>query len=430
MSRSHFPRRPDVDARRLARDLWRRGLATVRSTPGLLLLSLLMAITLWVFVTEEENPTLVDVFPTKIRVEAVNVGQSLAVANVLPSVEVRIAAPADTWEQLTAVNFRAIVDLSGLEGREQQVSVRIEVDGVRGVRVLEALPPVIIVNLEDFVTREVPVGTRLIGTLPRGYELEQATPDRLSVEIAGPESLVALVHNVIADVNVTGLTVGIEQSVQLVPRSEGGGEVVGVFIDPPAIVVDVVVRQSTLRRTVALEVEVSGQPAVGYRITGIVVQPATVMLEGTFERLQELATLSLGRVTVDGARQSLQVTLPVVVPEGVRAASEVSVLVIVSIEAAFGSTVLILAPEFVNVPSGLNVSLGEASRQITVVLEGTLPDLNALTTGDVRAIVDASGLGDVSETTTVTLPLSIEVPPGIEVADVRPQVVSATVEVQ
>jgi hypothetical protein len=49
--------------------------------------------------------------------------------------------------------------------------------------------------------------------------------------------------------------------------------------------------------------------------------------------------------------------------------------------------------------------------------------------GDVRAIVDASGLSGVSAGTTVTLPLSIEAPPGIEVTDVRPQVVSATVEV-
>ena len=44
------------------------------------------------FVTEDENPTRSDLFPSQIEVEAVNVGQALAVANVLPTVDVRVEA--------------------------------------------------------------------------------------------------------------------------------------------------------------------------------------------------------------------------------------------------------------------------------------------------------------------------------------------------
>ncbi|MCA9856758.1 MAG: hypothetical protein KC458_05725, partial [Dehalococcoidia bacterium] len=84
----------------LGRDSWRRMIGSFRRTPGLFLLSLLLAVSLWVFVTDTENPTVVDYFPQPIQVEAVNVRESLGVANQLPTINVRVSAPTDQWEDL------------------------------------------------------------------------------------------------------------------------------------------------------------------------------------------------------------------------------------------------------------------------------------------------------------------------------------------
>ena len=72
--------RPD-ELLTLLRQAGARLLATVRGTPGLLLFSLLLGVALWVFVTEEENPTRTDIFPAPISVRAVNVGQLLVTFN-------------------------------------------------------------------------------------------------------------------------------------------------------------------------------------------------------------------------------------------------------------------------------------------------------------------------------------------------------------
>ena len=83
MSSSNFPRRPASEGREILEGLLRRVVATVRSTPGLLLISIALGIAIWVFVTEEENPTRSGVFPGQIEVEAVNVGADVAVALVV-----------------------------------------------------------------------------------------------------------------------------------------------------------------------------------------------------------------------------------------------------------------------------------------------------------------------------------------------------------
>jgi hypothetical protein len=50
-----------------------RGWGSLRANIGLGVLSLALAVSLWAFVTEEENPKRTDSFPDSIPVETVNV---------------------------------------------------------------------------------------------------------------------------------------------------------------------------------------------------------------------------------------------------------------------------------------------------------------------------------------------------------------------
>ncbi|MEX2032175.1 MAG: hypothetical protein WEA81_04855, partial [Dehalococcoidia bacterium] len=129
-----------AEALELARNAWRRSSGSVRRTPGLLVLAFLLGVSLWVFVTDTENPTVVEFFPQPIQVESVNVGDTLAVANQLPAISVRVSAPTDRWEELTSANFRAVVDLNGFDARAQEVPIQVEVIGIGGVRVVDTDP--------------------------------------------------------------------------------------------------------------------------------------------------------------------------------------------------------------------------------------------------------------------------------------------------
>ena len=422
MSRSNFPRRPASEGRALVTALARRGFATVRGTPGLLLIALALAIAIWVFVTEEENPTRSGLFPARIEVEPVNVGQSLVVANVLPSVDVRIQAPEDRWDDLSSANFRAIVDLNGLNAREQTVPVRVEVSGVRGVRVLTVDPPTVEVNLEDIVSRIVSVQPRLVGSVPRGFEVEQVIADRLTVEVSGPETLVALVERAEADVIVSGLAVSIEELAQLVARGEGGGEISGVSIEPPAVAVSVTIQQTALTRAVPLELSIVGEPAPGYRLIGVAIQPTVVSVEGTFDTLQAIDSISLGQVVLDGKFEDETLTLAPDLPAGVIAAVPAEVEVTLSFGPVQGSTFLILVPEATDVPEGLIADLGD--QLVTVVLDGPLPVLNGLVAGDVRVEVDLAGLAAGAAEVVVR----VFAPDEVSVREVRPAQLSVTLE--
>jgi YbbR domain-containing protein len=410
------------EALEIAREFWGRLRTNARRSPGLAGFSLLIGVVLWFVVTDAENPTRIDTFPSEIQIEAVNVREDLAVANAtLPKVQVRVAAPDDRWDDLTEANFRAFVDLNGLQAREQTVPVQVEVTGVSRVRVVDVIPSVVVVNLEQQQTKEVPVTTRIVGAPPRGYEPGPLVPDRQTVEVSGPQSLVQEVKEAVATVNVTGLTVGLEQTVNLVPTIEGGGEIRGVTIRPDSVKVTISITQSTLTRTLPLEADITGQPAPGYRVSGVKVTPTTIQVEGTIDVLQALDTLKLPGVDIGGQVTDVKATVKPEPPEGITITPNgATVTVEVTIVPIPGSLSLTLAPEVTNVRQGLVARVNPGS--VSVIVDGPLARLNSLQPGAVRATVDASNLGPG----TSDIRVAVIAPDGVTVRQVQPVTVSVT----
>lgn len=421
MSGSRLGASPAGDTLGVIVALWVRAFATVRRTPRLLTLSIILGIALWVFVTEDEDPSIARLFPSQIQVTFVNVGPDLAVANNLGAVDLRIEASQERWESLTASNFEATVNLAGLTAREQSVPVRVEVSGTRGVRILAVEPPSITVNLEPVVSRIIPVEPRLLGVPPSGFEIVQTVPERVTVEISGPESLVELAERAVAEINVTGITVGFQQVAELVPRGASDGRIRGLSVQPSTVSVTVDVQKSTVSKTVPFTVELLGEPARGYRVAGVTVSPTVARIEGTLEVLQDLEQLRLGFVRLDGADRDIRLSLTATLPPKVATSGGASARVVVAVEPILGSTVLTVVPEADGVPDDMVADLGD--QVVTVVLEGPLPVLNGLEPGDVRAEVDVGALdGDESGFAEV----AVIAPGNLTIREWRPALLSVT----
>ncbi len=413
-----------TEAALLARDLRRRAWGAIRDTPGLLLISLLLGSALWLSVTDAENPTRVDTFPAQIRVEAVNVAPTLAVANALQTVEIRVAASEARWEELASDDFRAFVDLNGMSGREQLVNVQVDLaGGVSGVRIASVSPSAILVNLESFVSRDVPVEPRLLGSVPLGYRVADAVPERESVRVSGPESLVNLVREVAAEVNVTGLTVGLEQTVSLVPRGEGAGEIRGVSLDPPTARVAISVEQTILQRLLPLQASVTGLPAAGYRVADVRVEPPTVRVDGPIDALQSLDVIAVPEIDITGATANVEETLVVEPSAATITPREIQATVTVVIEPIRGTVTVPIGVGAQNLPQDALARAEPAT--VSVTLEGELPLLNSLLPEDVTATVD---LGNALPGTSI-YPVTIVAPPGVAVVSVQPVEVSVTLEI-
>ncbi|HET9201376.1 MAG TPA: CdaR family protein [Dehalococcoidia bacterium] len=412
--------------RETLREAWetiQRLLLSFRENAGLLGISIVLAIGLWMFVTNEENPDRTDDFPFPLAVEAVNVPENLAVFGPLDPVTIRVTAPEDTFEDLEVEDFRAVADLSNAVSGEAQVPVTVDyTGGRRNVDIEGVSPSTVTVNLQPLVEREFPVRVDVTGPPPLGLNVGdiEVTPEEVTV--SGPEEAVALVDEVIGEVDLGSVGVALEAfetQVELVPRSSQGFTVVGVVLETQTADAVIEIERETLQQTVPVVVETTGTPAAGFRLSDLNVTPLTVVISGPLQALADLENISTEAIDLNDASESFTEEVALDLPDDVSAVPD-SVTVEVTIEQSTAEATLGVAPRFINTAPGLTSSTSTAIVLVTV--SGPLNVLQDISPEAVQVVVDLAGLGPG----TYTLTPVVQVPDGVTFIRVSPVQITVT----
>ena len=381
---------------------------TVRSTGASLFhhwalacFSVVAAFGIWYVIQDVENPRVEGLVPpvsepASIRIATVFNAGDFIVSEPSP-VKVKVDARKADLQALRASDFEATVDVKGLPAETPQ-SVPVRVKTTRAnVRIIEVQPDRVTVTLHEAKVRDIPVNVRITGPLPDNYRLPDAQPalDPATVRVRGLPDDVDSVVSVDLDANLSGArndTVTIEGD--LVGRTEAGNPV-SVQISPSRARATFKIEQTFVQRTIGIMPTLSGQPAVGYRVASVTIDPPIVTVSGPKGVVDGIQGISTDAVTITNARTSItQVRLVDRVPNV--ATDRSTVLVTVEIRpidcgdqsTACGSTTFVVAPTFAPAaPATLAVVVPEGGYSIQVRVSGPLDSLQKLKVTDIKATV-------------------------------------------
>jgi YbbR domain-containing protein len=397
---------------------------SVRHNLGLAVLSVALAFGVWMFIVDTEHPTRAGVFPVDIPVEPVNMPEGLTLGGPLGDVALRIEADEDLWDELTASDFRASVNLLGAQIGSQYVEVQVEPLGKRdGLRIIEVIPPNADVELKPLVSQVVPVSVEAVGAPPMGYEPSNPSVEPDQVVVSGPEDLVSRVAVAVATVDLSGAVTDVRQSYSLVPRDDGGFIVAGVTVDPSSVDIEVTVEQKRFSRLVVVSPSLQGSPAAGYNVTAVELDPASVTVLGPLELLNVTSFVVTDDIDITGATSDVSRIVNIVgLHQGVSISGSSTVSVRVHIAAGQGEATFGVAPRWTGLASDLRVV--SVTPLVEVTLQGELPTLRNVAPDQVTASVDLSDLGAGSH----RLEPQVEAPAGLQVASISPTSVEVVLE--
>ncbi len=382
--------------------IW-QAVGSFRYNWGIALLSLALAGSLWVFVTDQDDPETTRRVPGSIPVECVNI--PLGKADAPPcletkSVTIRVRAADSVLNDLTADDFTATADLAEATTDVVSIPVRIESKQAR-VDVVDVTPSQVTVRLEDVTFRTVPVQTKLVGTPPRGFEAGEFTVAPEAAIITGPDSLVARVQAVEADVNLTGVRTSFEQTLILQARDEQGGNVLGINIEPETAVVTAEIEQLEFSSAFVVQPEITGVPATGFSVTAIEVQPPLINVTGpasVFQTIDPIDGIGTAPISIDGASADVVRTVAIQLPQGASVDQE-QVTVRVVIRPTVAALTFEVPVNVMNVGSGLTPVFDQAIVRVTVT--GSLVQLAGVSVESIAATLNLEGLDAGTHTVQV-----------------------------
>ena len=299
---------------------------------GLKLVSFLLAILVWIVVTNINDPIqplpISDV-PVTIR-HAELLTERGQVYEVLDNTDVidrvTIYAPRSVIAVLDKSNVVAIADMEDLTSvdtipiklstnkyNDSLESIRGNIDSVK-------------LNIEDKQTRSIPIRANVVGEVQEGYMLGNVSTEQNLIRISGPESVVSQIARAQAEVNVSGFTSNINTDADIRLYDEDGKEIRSTILERSITKVRVTI-EILETKTVPISYAAVGTPADGYRMTGEYESTRNnVVIAGRSATVQKIDVIEIptGILDVSGATDNVTtlVDLKEYLPDGIILAEE------------------------------------------------------------------------------------------------------------
>ena len=392
-----------------------------------LLLAFAMAIAVWILAVTSSDPLVARDYPNPIMLEVIGLDPKLVITNTIPTeVTVKLSAPQSIWTELENQDqpVHAVLDLSALEPGSHSVAVQIQVS-IKPVRVLPFSPANIPVNLELFDSRSFAIQLQTIGQPATGFQVAQPILDPATITLSGAASNVEKVKRISATLDINQVRENINKALNLSAFDADGKIVNGVSLSPSQTLISADVTPLSGYRNVAVKVIWNGQPAKGYQLSNISVEPPAVTVFSSDPLLVEnlpgfIETMPLDLTNADEKFTSL---LNLNLPLGITVIEGNSVDVSVGIMPIEGTlTIPNITVEYINLPTGYQVAISPS--QVTIILSGPLPALDALTQQDIKVVID---LHDILLGTFQKLPQVQLNNTALQVVSIVPETVSVTI---
>ncbi len=379
------------------------------------LLSILLAFGLWAFVVNTGFRQ--EVLPEQIPVTLRDLATDLAVATPLPDVSVEVFAPTASFQRLQPKDLTASINLAGLEAGDHTLEIKVFAEDPN-VRIVKISPSLVELTLEEKESENFEVKIETEGQLGQGFVADKAKVEPKDIKVSGASTLLNDIDQVVARIAFNGETTDLEKTVAPVALDADRNQIKGLTYEPEKVDIKVPVLIADDAKTVGVEVDTTSNPAEGFFVGNISVEPSTVTAQGSSKALEDISVLKTETIDLSGATENLERTVKLNLPDNVRAEPE-QVKVIIEINAGTSSKEISLPPQITNIGSGLSSTVDPPNLSIT--LTGPTNQLQDLSASTVNLRVDVSGLGAGDHTVSLTremLGLSHEVQVNFSVSSI------------
>ena len=395
-------------------------LKTLVNNLGFKILAVFFAAALWLIVYNTNDPIRPQTYTVYVTTEneqaIEDMGLYFTPTDESRQIKFSVSAKKTDLDKLEAGDFTAVADMSKIELSEDGKSGKVEID----IGCSKSFSSLTYTNktyyynvaIENLMTKNYNISASASGEVASGYALGDVSissgPNM--VKISGPESVVSQIKNVVATIDVSGMSTNVSDNVVPVPYDE-----LGRAVDTTRLtfsVSTVTISANILNtKAVALNFTTTGTPAENYYVMGVESDPKMIVIKGTSAVLNPIAKIDIPAEVLDVTGATADIVTTVDVTEYLPAGTalykntDATVSVQVTIEAY-------TTKEFVIPTANLSVEGLEStytatfpSGSVSIPISGMLSDLDKLRESDITGSVNVAGMEDGNHSVSVSLNL-------------------------
>lgn len=370
--------------------------------------SLAVAFLVWIIVVNVSNPIVTRNISVPLNVVNANIitdagkTYSLMGAN---SVTVSYEVRSRDQSRISASDFNASIDLGDMYDITGAVPIAVEVVNNKDLIIgaVASKPSIVRVSIEDLQRKEFTLTTKITGTPSDGFSVGEVKLDKTNVVVTGPVSVIGQISQIGVEIDVSGLDSNESGRAEL-KYFDANGNAFVISDNRVSKSFDNVGYSLVMLngRTLALNFDVGGTVAQGYKFTGAESTTKSIQVRGQPEVLEGLDSITVpaSALSVEGATGDVNITVDIknFLPANVTAVGDTKVNVTLKVEALDKKSLTLTVNDLNIVGAKPGVATNIVPEKITVVVSGLSANLESVTNADLKATLDVSEMNAGSNT--------------------------------
>ena len=153
--------------------------------------------------------------------------------------------------------------------------------------------------------------------------------------------------------DIASADAGIKKVLPVRVLDKSGKDIKDIIVEPGNVEASIPIENT---KRVSLSMDISGQPAEGYVISGISVEPEEVLITGKQQILEDINNIKTERVDITGEKSNITKEVRLMIPNGIEVVdADENVSVSVNIEKIATSEITVKDLEYINLPENLEL---------------------------------------------------------------------------
>lgn len=279
---------------------------------GLKILSLFVAVLLWIVILNVDDPVVSEPFDdiTVTKINENELKQKDKTYEVISgeTVDVVVKAKRSIIQNLRKSDIQAVADLSQLSV-VNATTIDVTIPRYGDLVEIKQNISTMKVSLENLITDQFRINIVANGTVSAGYYVKDKTSSPNMMLVRGAESVVKQIKEVVVDVDVTNARASFLRTA--IPKVY---DMNGKLMDSDKISLnyeEVAVTVNLLQtKTVNLFIELTGEPAPGYEYVNFEYEPKEVTIAGEQSELEKVQYIK-GEYNIDNKRDDVEESIDI-----------------------------------------------------------------------------------------------------------------------
>ena len=291
------------------------------------IIALMVAITLWVIVMDDQNPAVDREYTIGVTLD--NVPKGYRIAQDAETMKLKVRAQRSYFVNVDSGDFKAKVDLEGMGEGTYRLPIHIQMP--QGFEVLEMEPGTVEIVMDPYVENQIKAELIVTGSTAPSVTIAKVQQNYDMVTVIGPKSAVEQVSRVIGYVGLTGNDSDFTLQVPLSAINDQGREVPDVQVVPSLLEVDVQMARGLSKKVVAVRPVLENNLPQGYVVEAVRAFPSSIEIAGSDALIGSMDGIATENISLKDHDKTFTIPVKLILPEGITVTNpDVSVNIVIS----------------------------------------------------------------------------------------------------